>query len=151
MGRAAKNLDRQCGLNTACALFQEPNVLLFGFANAAQCRSEAHADTVFRFVLRVFNPCVIECEFCRRNGELRVTVESFQSMRRKKLFRIPVIRLAGNPNAERADIETLDPTNAGFFGQDSTPKAVNAFADASDWAKTGDDNASSFHAVTLFV
>src|SRR5437588_12259868 len=116
MGRAAKNLHRQRGLNSARAFFQKSNVLLFRFANAAEGGPEADADPVLRFVVRIFNSGVVERELGRSDRKLRVAVESFQSMMREKLFSVPVPNLTGDPNAKPADVETGNWANAGFFG-----------------------------------
>src|SRR5207302_8967054 len=90
-------------------------------------------------------------ELGRRDGKLGVAIESLQSMRRKKLFRVPVVNLSDHANAESARFEIVDPTNAGFLGANPVPKTFNAFADTSDRTETGNDNASPFHAVTFFA
>src|SRR5205085_1102237 len=112
MGRAAENLDRECRLNAASALFQKANVLLFRFANAAESGAETHPDAMVWFIVRIFNSRVVERELGRRDGKLRVTIKSFQSMGRKKLFRIPILDLSGHAHTETAGVEIVDPTNA---------------------------------------
>src|SRR5438270_1555430 len=148
MGRAAEDLHRERGLNAARAFFQKANVLLFRFTNAAQRGAETHADAIVRFVVRIFESCVVQRELCRRDRELHVTIESLQSMRGKKFFRIPVVDLTRHPNAELAYVEIVDLGNARLLGANSIPKALDAFADASNGTKTGDDNASAAHAIT---
>src|SRR5206468_9943007 len=53
------------------------------------------------------------------------------------------------PHMEYARVETRDAVDATFFRQDSVPEILNSGADACDRANTGNDRASSPHAVTL--
>ena len=151
MGRAAENLHRERWLNSARPLFQKANVIFLGFTDAAERGSEADSDPILRFFLRIFDSGIIERQFCRRDRKLGVAIEPFQSMRREKFFRVPIIDLAGDPHTERAHIEIGDWADAGFLGFDPIPKTFDAFADAGNRAKAGDDNASSIHIITLFV
>src|SRR5205807_9219720 len=144
----AKDLHRERRLNSAGAFFQKSNVLLFRFANAAQGRAEANPDPVLRLIVRIFNSRVVEREFCRRDRKLSVTIKPFQTMGREKFFRVPIINLTRHSNTAPAHIKTGDRANAGFLAENSFPKPFDAFADASNRAKPGDDNASSTHAAT---
>jgi len=148
MSRTAEYLHRERRLNSARAFFQKSNVLLFRFTNTAQRGAEANPDPVLRLIVRIFNSRVVEREFCRRDRKLGVTIKPFQTMGREKLFRVPIINLTRHSNTEPAHIKTGDWTNAGFLSKYSFPKAIDAFADASDRAKAGDDDASSTHAAT---
>jgi hypothetical protein len=94
---------------------------------------------------------IIERELCGDDGELRVAVKPFQTVRRKKFFWIPIANLAGATNAENARIEACDATNAALFRENSVPKTIDADADACDGTDTGDDCASLVHAATLFA
>src|ERR1700737_552634 len=151
MGRAAENLHRQRRLNSARALFQKPNVLLFRLANAAKSGAEADAYPVLRFVVRIFNSGVIERQLCRRDRELGVAIKSLQTMRREKFFRVPVANFAGDADTERAHVETGNWTDAGFLGENAFPKHIDALTDASDRTQAGDDDAPSTHAATRFA
>ena len=122
--------------------------MLLGFANAAQRGAEADADPVLRTFPRIFHACVIECEFCRGNGELRVAIEPLQTVRWKKFFRIPIANLAGAAYIEGASVETRNLSDASFLGENSVPKSINAFADAGDRTNSGNDDTPSTHAVT---
>src|SRR5207302_2693396 len=136
MRRTAEDLYRESWLNSARAFFQESNVLFFGFTNAAKRGAEADADPILRFIVRILDSGVVERELGRRDGKLGVAIESLQSMRRKKLFRVPVVNLSDHANAESARFEIVDPTNAGFLGANPVPKTFNAFADTSDRTET---------------
>src|SRR6266545_5252261 len=151
MGRTAEDLHGERRLNSARAFFQKPNELLFRFADAAKRGAETHANPIVRFFLRIFDSGVVERELGRSDRELRVTIESLESVRWKKFFGIPIVNLSGNANAEPADVKTGNWTDAGFFGEDSFPKTFNTFADASDRTEAGNDDASSIHAVTGFA
>src|SRR5689334_15514112 len=104
MGRAAENLDRERRLNSARAFLEKANVLLFRFANAAERGSETDADPVVRFVVRVFDPGVVQREFRGSDRELCVPIKALQTMWRKKFFRVPIVDLAGDPNAKLAHV-----------------------------------------------
>ena len=66
-------------------------------------------------------------------------------------FRVPIVNFAGATHMEYTRVETGDAVDATFFRQDSVPEILNAGADACDWTNTGNDRASSPHAVTLFA
>src|ERR1051326_347490 len=132
MRRTAEDLNGQCRLNSARALFQKANVLLFRFANSAERRPETDSDPIVRFVVRILDTGVIEREFRGCDRKLRVAIESFQPVRRKKFLRIPILDLSRDANAELAHVEILDLTNASFLGANAIPKTFDAFADASD-------------------
>src|SRR6266480_3843725 len=148
MSGAAEYLHRERRLNSARALFQKSNVLLFRFTNTAQGSAEANPDPVLRLIVRIVNSRVVEREFRRRDRKLSVTIKPFQTMRREKFFRVPIINLTRHSNTEPAHVKTRDRANAGFLGEKSFPKPIDAFANAGDRAKAGDDNASSTHAAT---
>ena len=151
MRRAAENLHCQRRLNSARTFFQKANVLLFRFANSAESGPETHADPVLWFVVRIFDSRVVECELGRRDRELGVTIEPFQTVRGEKFFGVPIIDLAGDADTEAAHIETGNRSDSGFLRENSFPETFNASADASDRAETGDNNTPPAHAVTLFA
>jgi hypothetical protein len=94
---------------------------------------------------------VIERQLCRYDRELRVAIESFQPVRRKKHLWVPVTNLASRAHAEDAGIETCDAINTAFFRQNCVPKILAPVSDAGDWANASDNSASVAHAMTLFV
>ena len=81
MRRATENLDGKSGLNAACSLFQISDVLVLGFADAAERGAEADADAILRLFARILDARVLQRELCGRDRELRVTIEPFQAMR----------------------------------------------------------------------
>ena len=150
MGGTTEHLDGKRGLNAAGAFFQIPDVLFLGLADAAQRGAEAGSDAILRFFAGVLDLRIVKCELCRYDGELRVAVKPFQTVRRKKLFWIPSANFASATNAENVWIEACDTSNAAPFRQDSVPKIIDAHADACDGTDTGDDRASPVHAATSF-
>ena len=72
-------------------------------------------------------------------------------MRRKKFFRVPIANFASNAHTKPARVKAGNRTDARFLSENTFPKTVDTFADASNGAEPGDDHASSIHAVTLFV
>src|SRR4029077_2087663 len=149
MSRTTKYLDSKCGLNAARAFFQISNVLLFGFADSPQCGAEADTHAILWFFAGIIDMRVVQRELGRYNSELRVAIEPLQSVRRKKLFRIPIANLAGTTHTENTRIESCDARNAALFRKDSIPKIIDAGADACDGTDARDDRTSLFHAVTL--
>src|SRR5260370_4722177 len=139
MGRAAENLNGQGWLNSAGAFFQESNELFFGFANAPECDAKADADSIGRLFASIFQPCIIESEFGGRDGKLRVTIEPFETMRRKKFFRIPNANFTHAEHTERIDIKAGAPADAAFLGENSVPKIFASVPAASDRTDSGDD------------
>src|SRR2546429_4748192 len=107
--------------------------------------------TLFRSFAEIIDVRVVQRELCRYDGELRVAVEALQTVRWKKLFRIPIANLAGTTHSEHTWIKTCDTVNAALFRQNPVPKRIDARADACNGPDTGDDRASSAHAVTLFA
>ena len=162
MGRTAKDLHGERGLNAACAFLQISDVLFFGFTDAAQRGAKADADALLRFFARILDARVGQREPCRYDCELRVTIETFQTMRQEKFFRIPIANLACASHVKHAGVEACDAINTTFFRQDSIPKIIHAGANACDGTNPGDDRASPgvprrslwrgrAHAVTLFA
>src|SRR5205814_9205940 len=80
---------------------------------------------------------------------------------RKKFFRVPIVDLSGNANAEPSHVEVSNRCDASFLGENSVPKTFDTFANAGNWPKSCDDYASSSlprslvrrraHAVTVFA
>src|SRR5438132_12686739 len=151
MRRTAENLDGEHWIHAAGAFFQIANVLVLGFAHAAQRGAETDADITLRLLPRVFDASVIQSEFCRGYGKLRITIEAFQTLGRKKVLGIPIQNFAGATNLERPRIKAGNPADAGFLGKDFFPEIFAATSDASDGTDSGDDRAPPAHAVTLFV
>src|SRR4029453_18244159 len=151
MGVSTKNLDCEGGLNSARALFQISDVLVFGLADTAKCGPKTDANAMLRFFAAIFELRVIECELRRCDGELRITIEPFQTMRWEKFLRIPIANLTCTTHAESAGIEACDAVDTTLLGENSIPKLFAPMSDASDWTDPGDDNTSSAHAATLFA
>src|SRR5437773_11612524 len=149
MGGTTEYLDRECGLDTASALFQVSDVLLFSLADAAQRGAEANTDAILWLFTGVLDLRIIKRQLRRYDGELRVAVKSLQTLRRKKFFWIPIANLASATNTENTRIEACDAPNATPFRENSVLEMIDAGADACDRPDTGDDRASSAHAVTL--
>src|SRR3989442_3409719 len=105
MRRTTEDLNGKCGLNAACAFFQIPDVLLFGFTDTAQRGAEADTDAILWLFAGILYPRVFECELCGYDCELRVAIEPFQSVRLKKLFWIPIRNLTGATHAENGWVE----------------------------------------------
>src|SRR5438045_9792363 len=101
MSGAAEYLHRERRLNSARALFQKSNVLLFRFTNTAQGSAEANPDPVLRLIVRIVNSRVVEREFRRRDRKLSVTIKTFHKMRWKKLFSVTIIEMSRPSNTQR--------------------------------------------------
>jgi hypothetical protein len=104
-----------------------------------------------RFFARIFDACVVERQLRRRDGKLRVAVESLQTVRRKEFFWVPVANLAGAAHMKRARVEARDAANAALLSKNSVPKVFASSPDASNGPDPSDDRASSAHAVTLLA
>src|SRR4051812_24831524 len=98
---------------------------------------------MLRFLTRPAKPRVLEREFGRANGELRVTIETFQSMRWKELFRSPVRDLRRAMRVEDRAIETLYFLNPAFLRAETVPEILAPNADRGNRSEAGDDCASS--------
>src|SRR5438105_12588316 len=94
-------------------------------------------------------PPIFEGELCRYDRELCVPVQPFQTVRQKIFLRIPIANLAGATHMEHVRIEAGDVMDATLFRPDCLPEIVNPSSDAGDRANTGNDRASSPHAITL--
>src|SRR5207253_7210148 len=126
--------DSKCGLNAASAFFQIPDVLFLGFADAAQRGAEAGSDAIMWFFARVLDLRIVKRKLGGYDGELGVAVKPFQTLRRKKLFWVPIANLASATNTENARIEARDASNAAPFCQNSVPETIDPDADACDRA-----------------
>src|SRR4029077_17336729 len=151
MSGTSEHLDSKRRLNSTRAFLQAPDVLFIGFADTTHRGAEADSDAVLRLLAGVIDLCVLEREFRRYDGELRVGVEPFQTLLCEKLFRIPLGNFAGTTDTKNARVEACDTPNAAPFRQNSVPKIIDADADACDRTDTSDDRAPSAHAVTLFA
>jgi hypothetical protein len=125
--------------------------LFFGLANTAERRAETDTYPVLRLFAGILNLSIIECQLCRYDCELRVAVESLQTVRRKKFLWIPITYFAGRANAEDAGIKTCNAADATFFRQNCIPKILASVSYAGNWPNSSDNSASLVHAVTLFV
>jgi len=88
MGRAAKNLDGKSRANAARSLFQKSNMLALSLTDPTERGAEADSDAILRLLVGIFYSGVVERQFRRSDGKLCVTIEPFQTMRRKKLLRL---------------------------------------------------------------
>src|SRR5439155_2870552 len=104
-----------------------------------------------RFFAGIFELRVIEGELRRCDGELRIAIEPFQTVRREKCLRIPIANLTCTPHAESAGIEACDAVDTALLGENSVPKILASMSDASDRTDSGDNDTSSAHALTLFA
>src|SRR4029077_4520319 len=98
-----------------------------------------------------FDVRIIERQLRRHDCELRIAVESFQTVRRKKYLRVPIMNLAGRAHAEDAGIEACDVVDTAFFRQNCVPEILASVADAGDWPNASDNSAFLAHVVTLLV
>src|SRR6266576_7107235 len=149
MRRTTEDLDGKSGLNAARTLFQVSDVLLLGFADAAERRAEANTNAIPRLVARIVDARVLQRELCRHDCELSVTIEPFQAVRCKVVFGIPITNFARASHVEHARIEACDAANTTSFRQDSVPEILNTRTDARNRPDTCDDRASPAHTVTL--
>src|SRR5207253_10592681 len=136
MGRATKYLDGERWLNSACAFLQISDALFLGFADAAQCGAKADSDAILWLLAGVLNARIVQRKLCGHDSELGIAIKPFQSMRRKKLFRIPIANLAGTTNTENTRIETCDASNTALLRKYSDPIIIYTGADACN----GDDD-----------
>ena len=60
MSRTTKHLNSECGLNAARTCFQISNVLLFGFADAAQRGAETDPDAILWFFVGVIDVRIVQ-------------------------------------------------------------------------------------------
>src|SRR5207249_1520901 len=67
------------------------------------------------FFARIIDLRVLQRELGRYDSELRVAIEPLQSVRRKKLFRIPIANLAGTTHTENTRIEGCNAGNTASF------------------------------------
>src|SRR5438309_1599314 len=111
MSRTTKYLDSKCRLNAARAFFQISNVLLFGFADSPQRGAKADTDAILWFFAGIIDTRVVQRELGGHDSELGIAIKPFQSVRRKKLFRIPIANLAGTTHTENTRIESCDARN----------------------------------------
>src|SRR5206468_3308327 len=142
MRRATKHLDGKRRLNAARALFQIPDVLFLGFADATQRSAETDSDSILRLFAGILKARILQRELRRDNGELRVTIKPFQPLRRKKLLGIPIANFTGTSHPKHAGIKTRDAADPAPFLHDSIPKPIESDADAGNRTDTSDDRAS---------
>ena len=150
MRRSAEDLQRQRRIHAVHAFFQKPNVLIFCLANSAKGGSETHANARLRIFRRIGEASVIESELRRRDGELRVTIETFQSMRRKKIFRRPVTNFSSATRVKAARVESRDGNDATFFRANIVPEIFASASDASDRSEPGNDRAPAGAVARMF-
>src|SRR2546423_15708287 len=105
-------------------------MFLFGVRASAESRAKTHADAVLRFFTRIRNAGVIERHFCLGDGELRVAIEAFQTMRRKMIFRNPIDDLASAMSVELRSVEARDRPDATLLGAQAAPEIFAADPDA---------------------
>src|SRR5437867_12804758 len=98
MGRATKHLHSERRLNSASALFQIPNVLIFGLADPAKCGAKTDADAMLRFFAGILKARIVERQLRRCDGKLRIAIEPFHTVRRTEFFLITIVYLDRSMN-----------------------------------------------------
>src|SRR6266700_7759681 len=151
MGGTAKDLKGQSWIHSTRSFFQKADVLIFSLANSAQRSPEANAESMLWLLPRIDEASIIQCQFSRGNGKLRIAIQALQSMRREKFSRAPIGNFATAMGVEHRRIERGDARDSTFLGEDPFPKILDARPDASDWADSGDDCAPSLHAARCFL
>src|SRR5207247_11283727 len=126
-------------------------MLIFGFADAAERRAKADTDAMLWMFARIVNPGIVKSELRRGTRKLRVTINPIETLRRKKLLRVPVGNFGGATHLERLRIKSGNTGDPTFLSKNSVPKTIDAAANACDRTDAGDDRASSAHAVALFA
>ena len=71
---------------------------------------------MLRIFAGIFELRVIEREFRRCNGKLRITVKPLQTVRHKEFLGIPIVNLTATTHVEGAGIEACDVTDAALLG-----------------------------------
>src|SRR5205807_4988090 len=150
MGGTAKDLKGQSWIHSTRSLFQKADVLIFSLANSAQRSPEANAEPMLWLLSRISEASIVQCQFSRGNGKLRIAVEALQSMRRKKFSRTPTGNFATAMGIEHRSIESGDAHDSTLLRENTFPKILDARPDASDRADSGDDCAPSLHAARCF-
>src|SRR5438128_7666231 len=106
MSGAAEHLKGQSWIHSPRSFFQKADVLIFSLANSAKRSPETDSDAVLRPVTGIFQASVIERELSGGNGELRVAIQSLQTVRREKFFRCPIANFAGTVRIKNGGIES---------------------------------------------
>src|SRR5438477_10533305 len=99
---------------------------------------------------RIGETSIIQCQFSRGNGKLRIAIQALQSMRREKFSRTPVGNFATAMGVEHRSIERGDARDSTFLGEDPFLKIFDAHPDTGDRADSGDDCALSLHVARHF-
>ena len=151
MRRSAEDLQRQRRIHAVRAFFQKTNVLIFRLANSAERGAETHANARLRILRRVGEAGIVQRHFGRGDRELRVAIETFQPMRRKKIFRHPVTNFSGATCVKTARIKSRDRDDAAFLRADALPEIFAPASDTCNRSDPGDDRSPSAHwAATIF-
>src|SRR5207237_8816078 len=107
--------------------------------------SETDTNPILWFFVGIFHLRVIEGEFRGNHSELRVAVQSFQTVRRKVLLWVPITNLASRTHAEDVGIKAGNVTDPAFFRENCTPKILASESDEGDWPTSGTYNACLTH------
>src|SRR5436309_13208028 len=132
MGGAAEDLKGQSWIHSTRSFFQKADVLIFSLANSAQRSPEANAESMLWLLPRIGEASIIQCQFSRGNGKLRIAIQALQSMRRDKVSRTPIGNFATALGGERRSIETGDAHDSPFLAVDTFPKRSAAHPDERD-------------------
>src|SRR5439155_19443642 len=145
MGGTAKDLKGQSWIHSTRSLFQKADVLIFSLANSAQRSPEANAEPMLWLLPRIGKASIIQCQFSRGNGKLRIAIQALQSMRREKFSRAPLGNFATAMGVEHRSIERWDARGSTFLGEEPCPKIFDAHPDGGMRGDSGDYRASSRH------
>src|SRR5437764_538207 len=107
-------------------------MLIFCVRDAAERGSETDADAMLRSLLRIRKSGVIERHSRGSDGKLRVTVQAFQTMRRKIIFGNPFRNFTAAVRIERRSVEAADLPNATFLRAQSEPEIFPTDPNARD-------------------
>src|SRR5437667_12006840 len=107
-------------------------MLIFGFADAAERRAKADTDAMLWMFARIVNPGIVKSELRRGHRELRVTIKPLETLRRKKLLRVPVGNFGGATHLERLRIKSGNTGEPTFRSKNYVLKSIYYTANSSN-------------------
>src|SRR4051812_32831531 len=134
MARPTEHLDGKGRVYAPRSFLEETGVVQLRIGNSTEGRTETYPNTILRGFARVGQTGVIKRHFRRRDRELSVAIEPFQTMRREMFFRDPIQNLPGAMSIEGGGIETRDRPDPAFFRAQPAPEILASGPNAGDRA-----------------
>src|SRR2546428_9260000 len=149
MRGTAEDLERKRLIHATRSFLQKMGVLILRIRYSDECCAKANANTMLRMLTRIYKARILQRQFRRGDGKLRIAIQSLQTMWRKKILRIPIANFARAMRIESARVECRNFDDAAFFRANTAPEILPTSTNACNRSDAGNDRATFAHRAAI--